>query len=111
MRLPQNVTADIPPPDSLRALFKKWQRSSSEEINTSQDVIDLSREGYRNGAIQIEPFLDRENAVQDGMQRFLEGGSRQPRTVVDPGPFATTTAFELNSVPGAQDRLRHGICI
>ena len=101
--MPQNGQHDAHalPPDGLRALFKKCQRSTVQEIVGSPDVLDLHRSEDLCRVTKFESFSGRGKDIQHAIREFLAEDrptTIRPRRIAEP---VLLDAFSVNNLPGA----------
>jgi hypothetical protein len=101
MLLRQDHGFEAQPPERLRLLFKRWQKSSIEEITTSSDIVDLTRADYIDQCLHIAPFLGRGVDVQRGVTGFLNSKLLFLDNPSDASFHKPYEAVEIKALPGA----------
>lgn len=99
--------ANAQPPDSLRVLFKQWQRTSVEDISKSSDILDLNQVGSMNRVSKLQAFAGREAAIQEAVRNFLASQplDREPVRLAELS--IPEEAFEVDALPGQWCQVFH----
>lgn len=93
--IPEHVDAHARPPSSLRVLFKKWQKRSSECLTNDEAVLDTVT--LDQSPVAEEVFIPDTSLakIKEGLENFNPVCSVLHR-------ISDIRCFELKSLPGAK---------
>lgn len=83
------------PPQSLRVLFKQWQKCPLELINSSPEVLDTAS---LNGDDRVQTHDINEHSLQS----MLESAQKFSQTETQLSAIQTASYFEVTALPGGQ---------
>lgn len=86
-------------PQSLRALFKKWQKCSIEDALASDDILDLNQAGSARAAVPIDLFSQREGDINAAVREFLSSSTRSTNLLPELD-WSSCKAFTVTALPG-----------
>lgn len=106
--------AHAQPPHSLRAVFKRWQRSPAQDITNSPEILDLRQPNGEDRVTQVDVFSSREAEIQHAIHDFLGQGHSEGILSSQTAPNVPFQGFKVNALPGAPqkyERVRPGCLI
>jgi hypothetical protein len=88
-----------PAPQSLRALFKQWQRLSVDEAVQSNDILNLLQHENTQTIQSIDFFSQRQRDIDNAVRDFLASDSASG-LILSSRPPASRNAFSIPALPG-----------
>ncbi len=96
--------AHAQPPDALRALFKKWQRSTVQDVTRSPEILDMQLSNGLERVTKVDVFSGREAEIQHAIYDFVVPGPSRKELTGEILPTVRLLGFEVNALPGAPER-------
>ena len=96
---------DTPPPDQLRSTFKKWQRSTAQEIANSPDILDLNRPDAFNQVTKVDAFTGLDANIESAVSSFMVREDLLQKHVSHKACDVPQAAYRVNALPGAHRNL------
>ena len=90
-------------PEILRSTFKRWQKSTVDEISKSHDILDLDRSDYLDRVAELTYLSCWERNIHDVVDSFLMTENQDSERIVKDALPTPPRAFEVKDLPGAQE--------
>jgi len=94
--------AHAAPPSGLRVLFKQWQKSSRETVDSDPDVLDTSCLDIDSRVSKFSIDDEHQASIARSFEQFMCDGSYASRR-------ARVVCFEVKALPGGHSLPLRGI--
>jgi hypothetical protein len=91
-----SMDAHTCPPESLRVLFKKWQKSTIADVDGSDDILDFMKLDISSREHVVESVMRTKDSLVDVYTEFLSASNKTIPLFQDFEPVR----YELKALPG-----------
>jgi len=93
--------AHAKPPESMRALFKKWQKSSVLDIDASDEIVDAAKDALPPEIQRLTPAdKDHASSIAELMIDFAAVVDSLDLPEILPATVSKQGAIEIKTIPG-----------